>query len=932
MIVAMAAFAFMASDAEAFNFYSNLNDGGDSGTGRCADCHTAFRKGGDYISQSDGTNWGDTLHNAHLNNTDIGSNCDNCHGGANTSGRGVNLSSSAAGPGGAMALACVGCHGRQADTVGNPNALGAGWGAGLRQHHNANGVNVCLNCHADSDPNNFTPAGEDAMPMFYPEVTNNLTVTLMAPCNANGEENLAGLAMGLDNDGDNAYDTADPDCVDAPVCGNGVVEGNEACDDGENNGATACGCQVDCTYTPAGTGCADGDFCNGDETCDGEGTCDPGTTPCDPQTETCDEINDVCQPIGGCQTDADCQDDLFCNGQETCNTSTGECVAGTPPDCGDTVGCTDDSCDEVNDTCINTPNDANCESDNIFCNGEEVCDAQLDCVSSGDPCPPGDICDEQNQICITPECTTDADCDDQLFCNGQETCDANGVCLPGANPCPGQGCDETNDVCTEELVPPPVRQNLGFPDSSIGDLQEADCRFCHQDPNIVDDANIPNRHHLRVNTPVQDPTVRPFPDGDTNGNYDCYSCHRLYWDSNTQSSQFEIFRDCIFCHNTFSPHHVTPQAQAQNCDFCHGPVDNPFDGHPVGQNAPSLVTPKRSGGDGLPAHIKYDGTPVFAGGCDYCHDEGLTFGTGTLGEIFAGTNMDNHHNTNLYAQTPSVCSWCHDFGLPFEEQIRVCERCHGISSLHNIQVDSDATGDVDTDGDGIPDTPNEGNIIPNFENPYWGHIGNNDDCWGCHGFSQASGPFTGPLIPDISRLSAYSITQGADTPLTLTGSAFTNTVQTQDGPLMLDSEAVLTAEDGTQTVLATVAISESSMDVIVPGTLAPGKYVLHAVKGSSASNAVGLTVIPDVVITKVTCKGKRLTVDGFGFSKKPEGTDADLNIEFNGMTITDITSWSDTQIKARVSSCSSTSVVTVNALFGEDTDIHTKGKIKKPKK
>jgi hypothetical protein len=92
--------------------------------------------------------WGDSLHNVHLNETNItasGGGCDNCHGGVNTNGRGMNLSSSAAGPGSpqVMALACVGCHGRQADTVNNPNTLGAGWGAGLRQHHNATGVGIC---------------------------------------------------------------------------------------------------------------------------------------------------------------------------------------------------------------------------------------------------------------------------------------------------------------------------------------------------------------------------------------------------------------------------------------------------------------------------------------------------------------------------------------------------------------------------------------------------------------------------------------------------------------------------------------------------------------------------------------------------------------------------------------------------------------------
>ncbi|MHC4433549.1 MAG: multiheme c-type cytochrome, partial [Planctomycetota bacterium] len=168
--------AIAIPEAQAFNFYSDLNSGGSSSTGGCADCHTAFRKGGTYTSQAEGVSWGDTLHNVHLNNTDIGSNCGNCHFGANTNGRGMNLSSSQFGPGSAPALACMGCHGRLADA----NALGPngnGWGAGLRQHHNSNGVGICLTCHLDADPGNFTVAGEDTMPEYYPNVTNTITST-----------------------------------------------------------------------------------------------------------------------------------------------------------------------------------------------------------------------------------------------------------------------------------------------------------------------------------------------------------------------------------------------------------------------------------------------------------------------------------------------------------------------------------------------------------------------------------------------------------------------------------------------------------------------------------------------------------------------------------------------------------------------------------
>jgi hypothetical protein len=405
---------------------------------------------------------------------------------------------------------------------------------------------------------------------------------------------------------------------------------------------------------------------------------------------------------------------------------------------------------------------------------------------------------------------------------------------------------------------------------------------------------------------VADPTVRPFQDGDTDGNYDCFSCHQLVWDGS--AFVLETFRDCIFCHNTGSPHHTTAAAQQQLCDTCHGPVNNPFDGHIIPTYQPSLVTPARSNDEfqgGLPLNSRNIG----AGACNYCHDSGIT-----VEGINADTNQNLHHNTGLgppHKPFGSVeCTWCHGdpiFSDPFEEQIRVCERCHGFESLHNIQADSN--GDDE--------------IIPNGEDPFWGHIGSNDDCWGCHGFAAAAAPGTGPIVPDILLVSAYSIPAGADTSITITGSAVT-----------MDSQVVLTADDGFTVTLVTTAISESSMDVVVPAALTAGNYTLRAVKGSSDSNAVNIALIPEVAITDSNCNKKKgsLTVNGTGFGTKPEGTDADINVEVNGQTV-ELISWSDTQIKASVSSCSKNATITVNALYGSasNSDSGSGGNDKPPK-
>ena len=79
--------------------------------------------------------------------------------------------------------------------------------------------------------------------------------------------------------------------------------------------------------------------------------------------------------------------------------------------------------------------------------------------------------------------------------------------------------------------------------------------------------------------------------------------------------------------------------------------------------------------------------------------------------------------------------------------------------------------------------------------PFYGHIGNPDDCWGCHGFDQvtaSSAPGTGSIVPYIGFADLTVVTSGTDTSVTLSGSAFTNTVAGYE----LSSIVVLTAADG----------------------------------------------------------------------------------------------------------------------------------------
>ena len=182
----------------------------------CRACHGDFRASV-YTSPA-GVNWGVNLHDLHRN-TMLSGDCNTCH----NSSRFPALLNQSLGGTGLATIGCVGCHGRVGDrTVAPP--LPQGDGAGLRQSHWAlnmtvGGIStrVCLDCHNDSNPANYTPVAESVLPPFYftPDTAHPNKPT--SPCNVAGKENFGGAAAGLDNDGDGLVDSADPDCGGGPT-------------------------------------------------------------------------------------------------------------------------------------------------------------------------------------------------------------------------------------------------------------------------------------------------------------------------------------------------------------------------------------------------------------------------------------------------------------------------------------------------------------------------------------------------------------------------------------------------------------------------------------------------------------------------------------------------------------------------------------------
>ena len=204
-----------AETARAFPAYSKP----DTGEGWCKGCHGDFLDS-DYVSRTDGTNWGN-LHNLHrfvmMAEDSPANKCATCHLVIGQKPVWTNLS---LGNGVWDPISCMGCHGRYEDRHDEHEDFSAdngidthGMGAGLRQHHWNSGVTRCAGCHEDADPADFTTASEDVQPPYYFSPDPVFYKKPTDSCNLNGEEDYAGILFGLDNDGDGLYDAIDPDCT-----------------------------------------------------------------------------------------------------------------------------------------------------------------------------------------------------------------------------------------------------------------------------------------------------------------------------------------------------------------------------------------------------------------------------------------------------------------------------------------------------------------------------------------------------------------------------------------------------------------------------------------------------------------------------------------------------------------------------------------------
>jgi cysteine-rich repeat protein len=237
-------------------------------------------------------------------------------------------------------------------------------------------------------------------------------------------------------------------------CGDGIQQAGEGCDDG--NLINGDGCDANCTPTgcgngivTAGEGCDDGNTIGGD-CCSASCQFEISGSTCTSDGNVC--TNDVCNGAGVCvhvaNTDPCASDGNVCT-NDVCSAGVCGHVANTAPCASDGNPCTDDVCG--GGTCKHVNNTAPC-SDGNACTQADTCSGGS-CVGANpvvctalDQCHVVGTCAPATGICSNPTKINGSACNDVNACTRTDTCQA-GTCT-GGNPVVCTALDQCHVVGT----------------------------------------------------------------------------------------------------------------------------------------------------------------------------------------------------------------------------------------------------------------------------------------------------------------------------------------------------------------------------------------------------------------------------------------------------------------------------------------------------